>query len=208
MANLNWVDYIILIIFLFSILAGFGRGLVRELISLLTLVAASVVASMFSNSLATAFTNNASVQSVVNEASSTIGSTASQSASYLALGLSFTLLFVGTMIVGSLFGYFINMAFQTGVLGIGNRLLGGVFGLVRGYIINLIIIFVVQLTPLANQPAWQQSQLVMGFQPSVQWLNGIVSPTLANLKAKIGDSLQDVNSSIQNMTNSYTGFSQ
>lgn len=208
MSNLNWVDYIILVIFFFSILAGFGRGLVREVISLLTIVAAFVVASMFAGSVADAFTSSASVQTVVSQASASTGVNASQSASYIALGLSFTILFVATIIAGAIIGYFINMAFQAGVLGIGNRLLGGVFGLVRGFIINLVIIFVVQLTPFASQAPWQQSQMVVSFQPAVVWLGGIVSPALANLKQKIGSSLQDVNSSVQSITNSYTGFSQ
>jgi membrane protein required for colicin V production len=206
--TLNWVDYIILIIFFFSMLAGFGRGLVREIISLATIVAAFIVASMFASSLADFFTSSASVQNVVSQASSSTGVNAAQSANYVALGLSFTLIFVATILGGSLIGYFINMAFQAGVLGFGNRVLGGVFGLVRGFIINLVIIFVVQLTPFSSQAAWQQSQMVASFQPAVAWLGGIVSPALADIKQKIGGSLQDVNQSVQSITNSYTGFSQ
>ncbi len=205
MANLNWVDYIILAIFLFSMLAGFGRGFVREVISLLTIIAAFIVASMFANTLAVMFTSSASVQTVVAQASASTGTNAAQSASYVALGLSYTLLFVGTLIIGSIIGFFVNMAFQAGILGIGNRLLGAVFGLARGFIINLVIIFVVQLTPFASQPAWGQSQMVVAFQPAVQWLGNLVSPTLANLKEKLGNTLQDMNSSIQNVTNSIQG---
>lgn len=208
MSGLNWVDYIILAVFFFSVLAGFGRGLVREIISLATIVAAFIVASLFAGSLADMFTSSASVQTVVTQASNSTGVNAAQSASYIALGLSFTLIFVGTIIAGSLIGYFINMAFQAGVLGIGNRLLGGVFGLVRGFIINLVIIFVVQLTPFASQAAWQQSQMVVSFQPAVIWLGNIVSPALANLKEKIGGSLENASQSVQSITNSYTGFSK
>lgn len=205
MSNLNWVDYVILAIFFFSTLAGFTRGLVKEVISLITLVAAFVVASMFANPLAAYFTSTPAVQNVVNQASTAAGLSTAQPVSYLALGLSFGLLFAGTVIAGSIFSYFINIAFQTGVLGFGNRILGGMFGLVRGYIVNLVIVFVIQLTPLSAQNWWQQSQLVPTFQPAVQWLGAIVSPALAHLKDKLGNTIQNVNTQFQDLTNSYTG---
>ncbi len=48
MATYTWVDYVIILIFSLSILAGFGRGFIKEAISLITLIAAFVVAIMFS----------------------------------------------------------------------------------------------------------------------------------------------------------------
>lgn len=200
MQSLNWVDYIILAIFFFSILGGLTRGFVKEFVSLVSIIAAFIVASMFASPLATAFTNTATVQNVVNQASTAIGMSAAQPVSYFALGLSFALLFVATIIAGSIISSILNIALQTGILGIGNRLLGGVFGLVRGFIINLVMIFIVQLTPLGTSNWWVQSQFVNDFQPAVQWLGNIVSPSLANLKEKFGQTLQDVNSSIQKMT--------
>ncbi|MFW8696320.1 CvpA family protein, partial [Mesorhizobium japonicum] len=81
--------------------------------------------------------------------------------SYAALAISFGLLFAGTVIAGSIVGYVLNIAFQTGILGFGNRILGAGFGLCRGFIICLVIIFVVQLTPLGSEPWWHQSQIVI-----------------------------------------------
>ena len=206
MSNLNWVDYIVLAIFFFSILAGLTRGLVREVVSLVTLIAAFAVAIMFSSQLAAVFTNTAVVQSVVNQASGAIGVNTAQPVSYMALGISFGLLFAGTVIVGAIIGYCLNIAFQTGILGIGNRLLGAVFGLARGFIINLVIIFLVQLSPLSSEAWWQQSYFVGVFQPAVVWLGDFVSPSLANLKAKFGQTFQNVNSQIQNVTGSISNL--
>src|SRR3990167_9968971 len=135
MLSMNWVDYTILAIFLFSTLAGIGRGFVREIISLVTWIAAFVIAILFSNALATIFTSTSTVQTAVGQASTAIGVDAAQPASYLALGISFFILFIGTIIVGSIISYILNIAFQAGVLGLGNRLLGGAFGLCRGFII-------------------------------------------------------------------------
>jgi membrane protein required for colicin V production len=205
MQGFNWVDYVILAIFLFSMLAGLSRGFVREMISLITLIAAFVVATMFSNAVAQAFTSAPSVQSMVGQASSAMGVNASQSVSYAAIAISFALLFAGTVLLGSIVSYFVGIAFQTGILGFGNRILGAGFGLVRGFIMNLVLIFIVQLTPFASQPFWQQSQLVESFQPAVVWLGNIVSPSLANLKARFGETIQNVGSQIQGITNTYTG---
>jgi membrane protein required for colicin V production len=199
-SNLNWVDYIFIAIFLFSMLAGFGRGLVKEVVSLATLVAAFVVATMFANSLALQFTSSASVQSVVSDASNAIGVNAAQPVSYAAIGLSFGLLFAGTVIVGAIVGFFLNMAFSVGILGFGNRILGALFGLCRGFIINLVIIFMFQLTTIGTSTWWVQSQIVQMYQPSVVWLGAIVSPSLANLKQKATDALQNAGTKIQNLT--------
>jgi membrane protein required for colicin V production len=199
-SNLNWVDYIFIAIFLFSMLAGFGRGFVKEVVSLATLVAAFVVATMFANSLALQFTSSASVQSVVSDASNAIGVNAAQPVSYAAIGLSFGLLFAGTVIVGAIVGFFLNMAFSVGILGFGNRVLGALFGLCRGFIINLVIIFMFQLTTIGTSTWWVQSQIVQMYQPSVVWLGGIVSPSLANLKQKATDALQNAGSKIQSIT--------
>lgn len=205
MSGFNWFDYIVLVIFFLSIMMGFTRGFVKEMVSLLTLIAAFVVASMFSNQLAASFTSSPGVQSAVSQASSTIGVNTAQPISYVAIGICFALLFAATIIVGSIINLFLSFAFQTGILGLGNRILGGVFGLVRGFLLNLVIIFVLQLTPIGAQAWWHQSQFVIFYQPSVQWLGSIVSPSLANLKEKfnekLGQTLQNVNSQFKNITN-------
>lgn len=198
--NLNIIDYLLLAVFAFSILAGFGRGFVREMVSLLTIIAAFIVATMFANQVATSFTTSPGVQNAVSQATSAIGVNTAQPVSYIALGISFGVLFAGTIIIGALIGFFLNIAFQTGMLGIGNRILGAIFGFARGFIFCMVIIFVVQLTPFVASAWWQQSQLVASFQPAVGWLGKTVSPSLSNLRDRFGQTLQNVNSSLQNMT--------
>lgn len=190
--NLNWIDYILLTIFGLSVLSGLFRGLFREILSVCTLIAAFIVATVFASSLATTFTSSQTVQNAVNQASSSGGVDPAQSATYVALGLSFGLLFIGTLLVGAIISFILNLIFKASVLGIGNRLLGGLFGFFRGFLINLVLIFLVQLTSFSNDAAWTDSQLVALFQPSVQWLGNLVSPTLADLKAKFNKKLEDM----------------
>ena len=198
--HLNFIDYILLAVFAFSILVGFGRGFVREVVSLATLIVSVVVAIAFANPVAMSFTSSPGVQSAVSQASSAIGVNTAQPVSYIAIGISFAVLFAGTITIGAIIGFFLNFAFQTGMLGVGNRILGAMFGFARGFILNMVIIFVFQLTPFVGAVWWQQSQLVNSFQPAVNWLGAAIAPGLTNLKDRFGKTLNDMNSTIQNIT--------
>jgi membrane protein required for colicin V production len=185
--SLNWVDYVLIAIFVLSVFAGLSRGLFKEIISLCTLVAAFAVATLFANQLAVAFASSSTVQSAVSSATAGSGVDASQPVSYIALGLSFGVLFVATVLVGAIIGAILNMIFQSTILGMGNRLLGGIFGFARGALICLVLIFLVQLTSFGSGNAWVQSQVVTAFQPAVQWVGSHVSPELDKLKEKFGE---------------------
>lgn len=194
MSNLNWVDYIFLAIFLFSTLAGLTRGFVREVISLITLIAAFVIAILLAHPLAAMFSHSSTVQNAVEQASN------AQSVSYVSISIAFALLFMGTIIVGAIISSVLSMAFRVGILGFGNRLLGGIFGFIRALIINLVIIFVVQLSPIAEEDWWQKSQVVAQYQPAIQWLGDIVSPGLSSLKERFGQTVQTVNEKLQSVS--------
>lgn len=190
MDNFNGVDYFFLGIFLFSILAGFTRGLLKEIISLLSLFAAIIVGATFSSALAASFTSNAGVQTVVSQASSSINMDVSAPVSYVAIAIAFGVLFAGTLIIGSIVGFLLNLVVSFGILGLGNRILGALFGFGRGFLINLVLIFMIQLTAVGALPGWGGSQIVQGYQPYVTWLGGIVIPGFAGLKEKAQQSLQ------------------
>lgn len=202
-ASLNWVDYVVLGIFLISILAGFGRGLAKELISLITLVAAVVIASMFATTVAASWMTSPSVQNAVSDATSSIPvntGTVTQTVSYAAVGLSFAVIFAATILAGAIIGFFINLVLSVGVLGIGNRLLGAAFGLGRGFLLNLVLIFVLQLTAIGKQPWWTESICVQQYQPCVAWLGAVVSPHLQMLREKAAETVQTVTTQVQTTT--------
>lgn len=205
MGNFNWVDYIVLGIFLISILAGFSRGVIKEIISLATWVAAFVIASMFSTHVAALFTNSPQVASAVSSASGALGMNAAPPVSMAATGLSFVGLFALTLLIGSMIGSMVSGVVDRGAGGLFNRLLGGLFGLMRGVLVNVVIMFMVQLTPAQQQPWWSQSTFVNMFQPAVAWLSNMVQPGIENLKSKAGAALQDVGSKVQGAVSSVTG---
>ena len=195
MSNLNWVDNIILAVFLVSILAGLMRGLVREMISLLTWAAAFVIAILFSTKVAASFSGNAGVQGLVNQATQVVGASATKPLSMLSIGASFVGLFVATLIIGSVVNYFVSQAVEGRGINFSNRLLGGVFGLARGFLLVLATIFLIQLTPLSDQAYWTGSQFVHSFQPTVKWINHLVAPGLESLKSKVSDTIKEVDPS-------------
>ena len=191
MMDFNWVDYVIITILILSVLAGFARGLIKELLSVLTWVVAFVVSSLFASKLASAFTGSSKVQSMVSDASNAIGMNTTESVSMLSLGISFVSIFLVILVLGSLLSYVISGAAETVGLGFVNRIFGGVFGLVRGVLINLVFIFIVQLTSYEQESWWKDSKLVPMYGPAITWLEKIVYPnfeTLKNMHNKIGSS--------------------
>lgn len=191
MENYNWVDIVILMIFFFSILAGLMRGIVKEVLSVLTWIAAFVIASLFASDVANMFTHSNAGQAVISGTTNAIGSNVESPVSIVSLGLSFICLFLVTLIVGSLFTSVISRAVDSAGIGFANRLFGGVFGIFRGFLINLMIVFVIQLTSYDKESWWTQSKLVPFFQPAAAWLGNLVHPGLEGLKTKMSSTLQD-----------------
>lgn len=196
--HFNWVDYIVLALVLLTTISGFSRGLIKEIFSLITLAAAYVVATMFSSNLATSITSTDSVQQAMNQMSQH-SANGSEPVSMLALGLSFTILFIGTMVLGSIVCFIINYAFNRGAIGLGNRFLGGLFGIVKGLAICVAFVFIFQLTAMGESGFWRESFFVKQMQPAVEMIGKEVSPSLANLKERFEKTMQSVAPEMQNM---------
>ncbi len=203
MTELNWVDDIILGIFILSMLAGLWRGFIREIILFCTWIAGLIIATQFAAPMADAFTHSSHVKSAMSSATANLSVNPEQSISWLAIGVSFVILFVITAIIGRIIAAVFSKAVDSTGLGLGNRLLGGIFGLGRGFLINLTLIFVVQLVPgVQAESWWTQASLVSQFQPAVQWLGNIVQPGMESLKSKMTHTMEDVTSVIQNKVGS------
>lgn len=205
MADFNWVDYVIITILLFSVLAGFARGIVKELLSVLTWIIAFIVSSLFASKIAGAFTGSSTAQSAVTDTSNAIGTNAAEPASMLALGLSFVSIFLVILVIGSLISYVISGAVDSVGLGFINRFFGAIFGFARGVLINLVFIFIIQLTSYEQESWWKESKLVPLYQPVVVWLENLVSPNFEELKKKMNQGLENTAQSLINNFYQYRG---
>ena len=180
LSNFNWLDYLFSGIFLLIILLSLRRGLVKEVISILALVAGLFIAFTFAPKLAALFSNSTVIQS-------TLGSTSESMAgqSSVAIGVCFAALLIGTLIIGAIINYFMSAVVEAAGLSIFNRLLGAIFGFAKAFIILLFVVYFVQMTAYAQSPVWQSSEFVKAYQPVISSLESKFGPRVDDLKTKI-----------------------
>jgi membrane protein required for colicin V production len=114
------LDWLIVAIVLYSVVMSTLRGFVREVLGLVTVVLGLFLAAWFHDELALLFKDV-----VINE--------------NLALFFGFSILFLGTLVVGFTTIWFIYRVFKVAHVEWFDRLLGGAFGLVRGWLIAAVI---------------------------------------------------------------------
>jgi len=157
----NWLDWVFAAVVVTSVAAAIMRGFVRELISLTSLVVGLVVAVVFYPRAALWFEDVTKSHEI-------------------AEGLGFLVLFVGILLLGSLVSLLGRKLFKAAGLQWFDRFLGAVFGLLRGVIVNCILLFVL-LAFTIKPEAVRQSSLA----PYVTAGANIISLAMpANLKAQ------------------------
>jgi membrane protein required for colicin V production len=157
---MNWADYLIVIVIALSMLIGLWRGLLREVISLATWIAAFAIAFLFAEDGATHLAPYLDIPS-------------------LRVAAAFGGLFLATLLLGGLVGIVASQLVDyTGLTGT-DRVLGMIFGLGRGAVVIAILVLAAGLTPLPKDPWWQQSQLLPHFQETALRLRGWLPPELA-----------------------------
>jgi membrane protein required for colicin V production len=145
------VDYLLLAIIGLSVLIGLWRGFLREFISLATWVAAFVVAFLFAEDAALYLVPYIGVPSA-------------------RAVLAFGGLFLVTLILGGLINVLIGQLVRSTGLSGTDRLIGFVFGGVRAAALIAVLILLAILTPLPQDPWWQESVLIPYFEPLAMWL--------------------------------------
>jgi membrane protein required for colicin V production len=147
---MNWFDFTILGIIVFSAVISVVRGFVKEAISLVVWLTAFFVASQFYLNLAQYLTR--------------IDDT------MLRNGVAITILFIGTLVAGALINYVVSQLVKATGLSGTDRVLGAVFGALRGVlVVSAALFFLDTFTPASSSTWWAQSLLVPEFTFIIEW---------------------------------------
>lgn len=135
---MTWLDYAVIGVFAISLVLGAWRGIVREVISILGWVIAFLAANLFAGPLGPVMP-----QAIPSPE--------------LRLAAAYVAVFVASLIVTSLAGLLLSKI--VGAVGLGgvDRMLGALFGAVRGILIVLAAAVVAGLTSAPRQPFWRDS---------------------------------------------------
>ncbi|MGQ9658791.1 MAG: CvpA family protein [Thermochromatium sp.] len=159
--SMNWVDFIILGTIALSALIGVARGLIRELVSLGTWIAALVIAWFFHQELADLLSEQIA-QPLVRK------------------GVAFIALVLLVLLAGAILGAALTALIDTLGLTLFDRLLGMIFGGARGVVLVAMAVYLAALTPAPSEPAWGESRLIAEFEAIGQWLIGLMPPELTD----------------------------
>lgn len=135
MAVLDWV---LLGVLLASLLLGAWRGLVFEVLSLISWVAAFILAQWFAPDVAQKLPMSGAGEAV----------------RYAA---GFILIFIAAVFAGSLLAVVVKKLISAAGLAPADRMLGTAFGGVRGVVVLLAVTVVIAMTPLKASGWWQES---------------------------------------------------
>ncbi len=156
---MDYADIAVFSIVAISILVGGLRGFVKEAFSLAVWAAAFFVAFQFSGALSIRLEGMVSLPSA-------------------RTAMAFAGLFLGVLLVGGLITYLIGrLVEKTGLSGT-DRLLGGVFGGVRGVFLILLLMLVAGLTPVPQDAWWKNSQSIQRLIPLAQWASQYLPGTI------------------------------
>jgi len=159
---MNGYDIFILAIIAVSIAMGLVRGFVREIFGLVGVVAGMVVALIIGPHLSEDF------RRVIP----------SDGAAFAA---AFLVLFFATLIVMSVLGTLLSRALEMAKLGLPNRMLGGVFGLLRGVMIAVVMTLGLTLFLTEDSTVLTRSRLV----PHIAFGTRLMAPLLPSHVEKI-----------------------
>jgi membrane protein required for colicin V production len=147
---MNWFDFTILGIIVFSAVISVVRGFVKEAISLLVWLSAFFIASQF-------YLNLAQFLTQIND-------------TMIRNGVAVAILFIGTLIAGALINYVVSQLVKATGLSGTDRVLGAVFGALRGVlVVSATLFFLDTFTPADSSIWWTQSVLVPEFAFIIEW---------------------------------------
>ena len=154
------IDWIVIAVVLISSAVGMMKGFVKEALSLTSWIAAFVIARFLSGNLSTLlvdFITTPSVRWIV----------------------SFVILFAGTIVVGAMINHLVAEMVRLTGLGSTDKLFGMVFGAVRGIVILVAVVYLLQYTSVPQDPWWQSSSFLPHLELLADWARKTLPSTMS-----------------------------
>lgn len=148
---LTWLDLVLLGVLGLSAIVGLWRGFIVETLSLVVWVAAFWLAFHYGADAAALFATSVEAEQA-------------------RLLLGHALLFLAALVIGGLATWLIGKLVRSTGLGGTDRLLGLVFGLVRGAALGAVVVLLLGFTRLPQEPWWASSRVLPAFQSGAEWL--------------------------------------
>lgn len=165
MEHLLWTDYVLLVIIIGSTVLSLTKGFFKELFSVLTIAIAVFIAFRFSGAFAKGL-NYIFGEGAVSEA--------------FAMTTSFVLLFI---ILNKISNRLIRKIGQKG-FSITDRLLGVIFGFLRGLIVAVAIVALTIFAPVVKGDAWLKTPVTLRLKPFSDLFLSYVPPTIKSTVQK------------------------
>lgn len=162
--SLHWLDYVAIGIICLSIFTGLFRGFVKELVALCVWVLAIWLALTYTPMIEPYFTQ------YIHDKTA-------------RLVVSFMIILLSTILVGALFNAILGFILRRSGLSGTDRILGMLFGFVRGVFMVTLLIFVGRMTAIPQQNISQQSYLYSKFDPLVDKLSNYMPMIMKQISA-------------------------
>jgi len=156
-----WIDVVIISLIALSAILSLFRGFVKEALALITWLIALWVAMAFYEELAAWLSQWIAVPSAQKVT-------------------AFGILFVCVLLLGAIVNYLAGkLVDKTGLTGT-DKMLGVVFGVARGAVMVAILVLLAGLTPVPQDPWWQDSQFLGYFEDLAMWMRDFLPSEIAN----------------------------
>jgi membrane protein required for colicin V production len=154
------IDIIVLAILGISTVLGVFRGLVREVLALVAWVAGFLLANLLAPEAARLLPK-------------------AMASEEIRLLVSYVIVFIVVLIGLSVLAILASKLVKIVGLGAADRGVGGVFGLVRGLLIVMILVMLAGLTALPRQSMWREAALRGPLEASAGYVRGWLPSDLA-----------------------------
>ena len=131
-------DFAVIAILLVSLLFGLWRGLVYEVLSLIGWPVAFLLSRLFAGDVAPMMPGAQETMRVT---------------------LAYAVVFVAALIVWGALAWLLSRLVKAVGLGWLDRVLGGLFGVLRGGLVILVLVWLAGMTAVPEQPFWRDAQM-------------------------------------------------